>query len=151
VDNTLADDLIADLWAVFPPLFRLIRRGWQRGNAEGLSVYQYVTLGILLRQDTVSMSEIRDQLSIAKSNLTPIVDGLVQKGFVHRDTDKDDRRVIRISLTARGEKFMIQGRERARADMHRLFRSLGHKDLSALATFLKHLNGLLSQVNLQEE
>ena len=143
-----ADELITGLWTVFPLLFRLIRRGWQKGSKDGLSVYHYETLGFLMRDKRLSMSAIGKVLGVAKSNLTPIVDALVRKGLVARNIDASDRRVIHISLTSKGQKFMDEGKKRAKEDLRKLFGHLNDRDLRALVASFVRLSGTLSHTSL---
>lgn len=150
MNDAIADELILDLWGAFPPLFRLIRRGWKKRSELGLSVYHYETVGLLSMQERMSMSQIRDLLGVAKSHLTPIIDGLAQQGLVRRIPDEHDRRVIHVSLTARGRKFMNVGKERARDDMKELLGGLATDDLKTLVASLKRLREVLSRSNTKE-
>lgn len=43
-------------------------------------------------------------MEVAKSRVTIIVDGLVQKGFVERTNDPNDARVVLLSLTPEGRR-----------------------------------------------
>ena len=50
-----------------------------------------------------TMSELAKILAITPGALTPAVDRLVKKGFIARNHNDQDRRVILIKLTTRGE------------------------------------------------
>lgn len=45
------------------------------------------------------ISQIADNLSISKSNMTPIIDNLISYGLVTRYPDANDRRILRVELT----------------------------------------------------
>lgn len=47
---------------------------------------------------------ISRSMEVAKSRVTIIVDGLVQKGFVERTNDPNDARVVLLSLTPEGRR-----------------------------------------------
>jgi DNA-binding MarR family transcriptional regulator len=49
------------------------------------------------------MTEIADQLLASPSGITRIADRLERKGLVDRETPRDNRRVVRVSLTEQGE------------------------------------------------
>ena len=52
---------------------------------------------------TMSVSEISRRLGIAKPNITPLVDRLFESGYVDRQHDENDRRVVNIVLQPAGE------------------------------------------------
>ena len=57
----------------------------------------------LARQGKNTMTAIADALSVRVSTLTTAVNTLVRKGYLERGSEPGDRRVIRISLTEKGE------------------------------------------------
>lgn len=52
-----------------------------------------------------TISRISRALSISLAMMTRIIDRLEEKGLVERNTDPDDRRAIRITLTEKGRKI----------------------------------------------
>ncbi|MBZ0301659.1 MAG: MarR family transcriptional regulator [Anaerolineae bacterium] len=60
---------------------------------------------IILSQykEPVSMGELSKALDVPLSTATRIVDGLVDNGLAERTADPEDRRVVRVSLTQRGQ------------------------------------------------
>lgn len=51
-----------------------------------------------------NMSSVAKILSVTVGTLTIAVNGLVKKGYVHRERSEEDRRVVLISLTEKGRK-----------------------------------------------
>jgi DNA-binding MarR family transcriptional regulator len=151
MNDSTADALVTNLWTIFPPLFKLIRRRWNRGAKDGFSIYHYEVLGILSDHKEISMSEIGRFLGISKPNITPIIDSLVSAGVVQRYPDKFDRRVVRVALTSQGEMFMRDGKERAKEDMKELFARFDDKDINALVENFEKINFLLSQLETKAE
>ena len=67
--------------------------------------FQYRQLRIiefLGKEGPHMMRELADFLNVAVNSVTTIVDGLEKKSFVHRNRSDQDRRVIRVELTAGG-------------------------------------------------
>ena len=60
-------------------------------------------LAMLQDAGTMSVSEISRRLGIAKPNITPLVDRLFESGYVDRQHDENDRRVVHIVLLPAGE------------------------------------------------
>ncbi len=69
-------------------------------NATEINVWKI--LGIMGQR---KMRDISDMLNIPNSTTTTIVDRMVKNDIVRRYRSEDDRRVVFISLTAKGEKL----------------------------------------------
>ena len=53
-------------------------------------------------------AELADQSNVTRATMTGLVDTLERDGFVKRAADTDDRRMMRVALTRRAEKFLEQ-------------------------------------------
>lgn len=78
--------------------------------------------GILinLEGDPLTLSELSQRLLRVNSNTTAMIDHLEAKGLVKRAPDPEDRRVIRVSLTEKGNKI----REKVVPSQNRFIREL---------------------------
>jgi DNA-binding MarR family transcriptional regulator len=82
---------------------------------HGLSVSQCYTLDALAPVDSLTMGELAERLCLKISSATRVVDPMVERGWVRRVCDPDDRRVCRVQATARGRALV----GRVRADLVR--------------------------------
>ena len=101
-DHALVDSVssaIVELLALLPK--RLVRTD-ALIKAHGMPFSQ-VQIMVLLSQGPMSIGEISAKLSIAKPNITPLVDRLFESGYVDRQHDENDRRVVNIVLKPQGE------------------------------------------------
>jgi DNA-binding MarR family transcriptional regulator len=53
-------------------------------------------------------AELADAANVTRATMTGLVDTLERDGFVKREPDPDDRRMMSVRLTTRGEKFLRQ-------------------------------------------
>jgi DNA-binding MarR family transcriptional regulator len=53
--------------------------------------------------ENLSNKEIAKRMNLSEGRLTRIMDGLVQKGYMNREIDKSDRRLMKLSLFRRGK------------------------------------------------
>lgn len=76
--------------------------------AAGLSGKQYNVLRALRRsgEPGLTPSQIHEQLVERGADVTRLVDRLIRQGFVSRRHGEDDRRVVLITLTARGQDLL---------------------------------------------
>ncbi len=79
---------------------RLSRVLENHGSGD-LSLPQYRVLG-LLSTGHERASHLAARLAVAKPTLTALVDSLVERGFVARETPAGDRRAVRVSITDAG-------------------------------------------------
>lgn len=66
-----------------------------------LTFPQYRVLGLLAGGDERSTA-LAARLAVAKPTVTSLVDSLVERGYVVRDTAPGDRRVVRLAITVGG-------------------------------------------------
>jgi len=71
-----------------------------------LSGIQFWALNILSKRGSQTMSELAEHMKIAKQQLTPVVDRLIEQKCVVRSADPQDRRVVRIDITEDGQRMM---------------------------------------------
>jgi len=96
--DSIADNLIS----IHPLLFKSISKPLR--NQTSITPGGMFVLGSLKRNGTQSMSDIGKCLSMPKPHVTVIVDKLIEEGYVERQSDPKDRRVVNILLTEKGLK-----------------------------------------------
>ena len=75
-------------------------------NMPDHDVFFRIGVVILSRhKDPISMGNLSKELDVPLSTATRIVDGLVDNGLAERVPDADDRRIVRVTLTARGREL----------------------------------------------
>src|SRR3954447_16465118 len=100
-------------------LARMLERG-----AGGLSLPQYRVLAVV-DEGGERASHLAERLAVAKPTVTAAVDGLVERGYLKRTADCDDRRATKITVTASGRKALHDAEHAMHA---RLYEVLAHAD-----------------------
>ncbi|MBI5879041.1 MAG: MarR family transcriptional regulator [Chloroflexi bacterium] len=72
---------------------------------NGVTASQGYTLLSLPQQGYLSMNDLSEAMGLAGSTMTRYVDQLVERGLVYRESDHEDRRVVRVKLTDRGREL----------------------------------------------
>ena len=70
---------------------------------EGISPAQVKALVHLFEYGPQTMGDLAEGLKITTPSATGLVNPLAEMGFVVRDRDQEDRRVVRVSLSAHAE------------------------------------------------
>lgn len=90
----------------------------------------------LARFNSSSISEIAKNLNISKPNMTPIIDKLIDEDLVTRYPDPNDRRILRVDLTAKATDFFNDVRNCAKEIILDKISSLPDDDLDRLENSL---------------
>jgi DNA-binding MarR family transcriptional regulator len=93
-----------------------------------------------------SMGELCKIANVKMPSMTEVVDRLVAEGFVERIRDTDDRRVVKVQLTATGKKAhgtILQSRE---TELMNIFGCLDEKDLTRLLKSLRSASLIMKRV-----
>ena len=138
----LADSCARQLLETVPLVMRVIRQEMRGSGTASLSVPQFRVLAFLGRHRGASLSVVAEHLGIADATASAMVERLVQRGFVSRETHPQERRRVVIDLTTAGAALLREARERARAY---LAASLTARQASSLERLGKSLE-LLRQV-----
>ena len=101
-DSALLESITGNLFEALPLLpKRLVRV--DAITREFDMPFSHIQIMCMLQGGSMSIGEISRNLGIAKPNITPLVDRLFEAGFVDRQHDENDRRVVNIVLMPAGE------------------------------------------------
>ena len=102
---------------------------FQAWEDQGLTMSQLRVLLNLSRDPGMSAGTLADRLGVRPSTATGIVDRLVRQDLVTRETDENDRRVVRNQLTARGAAIISDFAEGLQSYLHPIFAALSEEEL----------------------
>lgn len=75
---------------------------------EEMTHDQYYLLRYIRRRGTCTSTELAAMFGVNKSAVTAMTNRLVDKGWLRRDRDESDRRVVALSLTPQGEEWVAE-------------------------------------------
>lgn len=81
---------------------------------------QHYTLRYINRVGSCTSTELADEFKVKKSAITAIINRLWEKGLIQRTRDENDRRVVYLTLTDKGNELFLKSEER----IHKLVESL---------------------------
>ena len=97
----------------------------QRLAGLGLSRVHHRLLYFIGRNSDCSINELLATMRISKQYLHKPLKKLIDLGYVRQKSDRKDRRVRRLGLTARGKKLEFELTEEQRRRFARVFRKTG--------------------------
>ncbi len=131
-------------WETFPPFWRMIQAHIREVAVEqfDISVEQFHILRhIRMGRDSVSaLAEAKD---ISRPAISQSVDLLVTKGLILRTIDPQDRRHVKLDLTADGNSLMDAIFGDTRRWMMNTFARLSDKEIQSLIDSMESLKKVL--------
>ncbi len=100
-----AQEILDDLQTVWRDMRRTVEKDIK---VSGLTVPQVSVLDVLAEADGLSLKDLSQQVGLAHSTVSGIVDRLERQGFVHRKPDAQDRRFVKIFLSEQVKSYLGQ-------------------------------------------
>lgn len=108
------------------------------------SQQHYMILRLLEGNEHVYISEFVDTLSIAKPQMTSLLDKLIEMGYINRTNDLTDRRRVYISITPKGKDITSLINEAINNQIDKHLIKFSQKELETLENGLIILQKLCS-------
>ncbi len=99
---------------------------------SGLTVRELKSLLLISSKGSTNFRKLAEILGVTPSNVTGIIDSLVEKELVSRTEDMEDRRVMILQATDKGRTLLANFRENAMNHMTQILTLLDLEELSAL-------------------
>jgi DNA-binding MarR family transcriptional regulator len=111
---------------------RLLRIVRVEDAQAGIGPAQLSALSVLVFGGAKMVSELATLEQVRPPTMSRIIEGLAKKRLVQRVDDAADRRTVRVSATAKGEKLMQAGKARRIQALAARFEALSVADLKTL-------------------
>ena len=100
--------------AFFAMAHRYMLEPHKQGLLVGVPKQEVFLIHALGEGGRLNMTELANRMSVALSTVTGIVDRLIAKGCVIRERTEEDRRLVFVELTEKGQTMFQQDREAQR-------------------------------------
>lgn len=108
-----------------------------RWSAADLTFTQLRGLSVLARRQPLRMSDLAEALGMTAASASALIDRMVQRGFVTRCSDPNDRRTVLVQLSRRGQRI-LDVMERGSSDhFTRMIEKMTANERDALTTTLR--------------
>ena len=106
----------------------------------GLTTTQQAILFLLLEKDAQPITSLAAQLNMGKSSLTGLIDRMVAKGLVRRESGEGDGRVVLIHIAPKGRDMAQRSLGRTKAANQYLLQPFNKQEQDVIARFLDHIS-----------
>ena len=124
---------IEELFSTMIQLGKLMSQNTQETREQKMAtMLQFSALHFLSENPEVAMSELGEKLKLSKSSATQLIERLVKAGLVKREEDREDRRIMRLTITNKGKRQGEILKEKIITRMGKIFSKIPENDIKEL-------------------
>ncbi len=144
------EDGVQKLFEIFTASQRLILNSIDHQQVR-FTKYQLYLMMTLARRDTLTMSQAASCIGCSKEQATRLVATLVEDGYVERLHRQENRKLVYIHLTDKGEQVMCLERAEAKEKLKAQIDCLSEEDKEIFFQTLHGLAGVLKKLEAHQE
>ncbi len=115
-------------------------------DRKKISLSHYLTLILLKKRGKLSMSETRKLIGTNKQHMTHITDILAEKELIKRVPDINDRRVINIVITDKGNEHLNKWQKNKIKEINKIFVLFDDEDLKELYKSIENIKDAILKI-----
>jgi DNA-binding MarR family transcriptional regulator len=110
-----------------------------------ITLSQFLILGFLEKSGEAKMSGLANFMAVSTAAMTGTADRLVKYGYVTRELEPEDRRVIKIKITLKGRELIKKINSQRRQMIIDIFGKISESDRSDYLRVLTKIEEILSR------
>jgi len=144
-DSSSAEVCALRVLDAVPMVMRFIRAEMRSKRARGVSVPQFRSMAFLRNNAGASLSQVAEHVGLSMPAMSRLVDGLVKRGLLARDSSESDRRKVTLRLTTRGQDMIRVARMWTEQRLAAVLENLPKDQRSEIAAAMAVLKGAFTQ------
>jgi MarR family transcriptional regulator, 2-MHQ and catechol-resistance regulon repressor len=147
MDEERLNQMADELYLLFPLFRKKLFKHRKMLHHNKMPHSYFHILKVLKKLGALPISEISRRVYISKSNMTSLIDKLVENGLAERIPDQNDRRVIKIALTKKGNESLDEWRVHSNNEIKLRLSSLSDEDLEKFYESTKNMKQILDKLD----
>lgn len=136
------EKLAENILTFIPSMFKRLMRAYPD---LGISRQHLELLFKVQNENRKPMSYYSEKMMIPKSNLTVISDTLVKDGLLERVFDPNDRRVVILAITEKGEERLHEHKKNMMHEMAKRLDAFDDKDINRINELIEELKAIFDR------
>jgi len=136
------NEISKKFFETIPRLMHLLRIETRKAASPGLSIPQLRVLAHINR-GLVHVGELAEHQGVSQPAMSKLIDGLVCRKLVKRTPNDSDRRVVELSLTAKGSELFHTVKNHASKEFEEKLNVLSDKKIKELSESLDSFLNIL--------
>ncbi len=146
IDPQMIDSVAQNMFHVLPLLRKRLLHMDVVQAEHGIPLSHVQVLAMLNDGKSLSVSDISRRLGIAKPNITPLVDRLLERGLVERQRDASDRRIVNVVITGEGTRTLSEIQATIAEHVRQQVEHLSTAEFKELSEALESIARILSSL-----
>jgi DNA-binding MarR family transcriptional regulator len=142
--TVLTQKCAREILDVVPLVMRSLRADMRHYRAPGMSVPQLRTLVYLSGNEGASLSEVAEHIGLRLPSMSALIDGLVTRSLVVRQTSHSDRRRVTLSLTRAGRTALDEARRSTLGHLEERLAALPDAELATVVQAMCTLRSIMA-------
>lgn len=143
--NAKMNRMLDNIHLIFPLFNRALLKPEELTHNPMSPEFRVMLVLILRNSQPISM--IGGWLGISRPNMTAVLDKLIAHGYIERRSSTEDRRIIDISITAEGRRYMEACKTEARESVKKRLSTLSTEDIDSLYASLENIRLILMKLS----
>jgi MarR family transcriptional regulator, organic hydroperoxide resistance regulator len=106
----------------------------------------YLTFG----KNGVPSGDLSEKLDLTTPRVASALNSLAKKGYIERNRDENDKRMVIVSITESGKSYMLEEYNNLISMMQQTLEKLGEKDALEFIRIIKRIKEITNEMNEQE-
>ncbi|MBQ1257030.1 MAG: MarR family transcriptional regulator [Clostridia bacterium] len=123
---------------------RLFRPDFEQG-ANQLPLSYAQVLATLNIEESMTVTEISERFDIAKPNITPLIDRMIEAGYVKRVRNSTDRRVVQVFILDKGREKVAEMVESLKETVQGWSKSITDEDMVRVTDAIDVIRSILAK------
>ena len=137
---------LMEFYEIYPLSRKLVFDTFDKKKYNVTRTQQIILLSLSVC-GTLTMSQLASRINTSNEQATRAVAQLVQKGFVNREHNPDNRRIVNISLNDKAQVFLAKMKSEIHDELIKMFACVTDEEMEVLYESLKNVDMILKKVN----
>lgn len=134
------EEFVASIWQDILEIKHQWMSGYESKKNGSMSASQCYVMRFVSENQQTNVTSIAKALHITSSAATQLIDSLVQKGFILRETNPSDRRHVLLTMSPEAKNLFAQIKKDRMEKMQKLFESFSDDELKTYAQLSKKIS-----------
>jgi len=112
-----------------------------------ITLPQLVVLGVLDKHGETRMSDLAGLMNVTTAAITGIADRMVRDGYLVRASDPEDRRIVKVKLTAKGISIAQKADDHKKKMMMKMFGMISEGERKEYLKILEHIHDHITETS----
>jgi DNA-binding MarR family transcriptional regulator len=146
MNDTMIDSIIERAFGFMPNLHKRLYGPREISEHSSLTRHQLFIMRILNTEGSMTVSSLAKIIGVPKPQMTKLINQLVVSGFISRNHDTTDRRLINLALTEQGKIYLLTINKRIKEHLKQRLAVLTTEELSKMSGALETLQTLVAKL-----